>query len=417
MKRQLLYWIMLLSSGALLAQSVIINEMSQGSGGGKEWVELLVITDGVDMRGWELGDNDDDTWHSIAEFASHPKWSSVARGTIIVVFNDGDVDGQIAAASGEDTVITDKSVIIGIGNTSFLTDTGPWGATTGAFANSDGDDAAAVRDADDVMIHDMAVSHPTAIVTAPGSAQVKYYTGNTAEGVANSSNWTAAASTSGTPGEGNGGENSIWIDTSLPVELGSWTARSVKEGILLGWVTESETENQGFILLRSEEDGHHPREIASFSTHAELRGAGSTHTRTSYAFLDGDVFQERTYSYQLLDIDYANQVTTHPELSILFKPPVAGSESFRLDSIYPNPGNPGLAISLEVIDDSELQVEIYDLRGRFIRSIASDHLGMGKQVLHWDGRDRSDTPVPSGTYLLRIESSSQVLHKRVTVIR
>ena len=417
MKRQLFCWFMLLGPGALLAQSVIINEMSQGSGGGKEWVELLVIDDGVDLRGWELGDNDDGTWHSIAEFASHPKWASVARGTIIVVYNDGDVDGQITAAGGEDTVITDKSGIIGVGNTSFFIDTGPWGATTGAFANSDGDDAAAIRDMDDVMIHDMAVSHPTATVTAPGSAQVKYYTGNTAEGVGNSSNWTVAASTSGTPGEGNGGDNSIWIDTSLPVELGSWIARSVEDGILLSWVTESETENQGFILLRAEEDGHHPREIASFATHQELRGAGSTHTRSSYAFLDGNVVRGRTYSYQLLDIDYANQVTRHPELSIIFELPVTEGASFRLDSIYPNPGNPGLAISLEQIDDSELQVEIYDLRGRFIRSIATDHLGMGKQVLHWDGRDRSGSHVPSGTYIIRIETSSQVLHKRVTVIR
>ena len=36
------------------AQSVIVNEMSQGSSGNKEWVELLVVTDGTDMRGWEI---------------------------------------------------------------------------------------------------------------------------------------------------------------------------------------------------------------------------------------------------------------------------------------------------------------------------------------------------------------------------
>ena len=73
-------------------QDVFINEMSQGSGGGKEWVELVVRTDGIDMRGWELGDNDDGSFTPIVEFINTADWSSVAQGTIIVIYNAGDVD-------------------------------------------------------------------------------------------------------------------------------------------------------------------------------------------------------------------------------------------------------------------------------------------------------------------------------------
>ncbi|MDP6583881.1 MAG: hypothetical protein QF535_04435, partial [Anaerolineales bacterium] len=56
------------------AQSVIVNEMSQGSSSAKEWAELLVITDNTDIRGWELGDNDDGTWHSLVTFTNHSDW-------------------------------------------------------------------------------------------------------------------------------------------------------------------------------------------------------------------------------------------------------------------------------------------------------------------------------------------------------
>ena len=86
---------MLWTHNSIWSQSVIINEMSQGSDGGKEWVELLIIDEGVDLRGWELGDFDDGVWHSIAEFTTHSEWSNVARGTIVVIYNSGDVDGTV----------------------------------------------------------------------------------------------------------------------------------------------------------------------------------------------------------------------------------------------------------------------------------------------------------------------------------
>ena len=104
---------MLWTHESIWSQSVIINEISQGSDGGKEWVELLIVDEGVDLRGWELGDNDDGVWHSIAEFATHSELSNIASGTIMVIYNSGDVDGTIIAAGGEDTTFSDKSVLLG----------------------------------------------------------------------------------------------------------------------------------------------------------------------------------------------------------------------------------------------------------------------------------------------------------------
>lgn len=420
MKTRLGVVLLLFCANLILGQSVIINEMSQGSGGGKEWVELLVVDDGVDMRGWELGDNDDGTWHPICEFTSHPDWHAVNQGTIIVIYNDGDVDGQITAAGGTDSVFTDKSVIIPVGAVDFFTDTGPWGATSGAFANSDGDDAAAIRDGDDVMVHDMAGSHPTATITAPGSAKVKYYTSNTAEGVSNSSNWTEAASTSGTPGTGNGGDNSLWIDTSLPVELSVWKASATPKGVLLQWITESETNNQGFILLRGQNDGHHPQEIATFNSAPELRGAGSSNSRTHYEYLDMDVHHGETYTYQLIDVDYSNQVTVHPEITINYSGSWIheGTETFLLDSIYPNPGNPGFTVSVKIMDKPEvLSLGVYDLKGRLVRTLDVSTLQIGMSQLSWDGLNQNEIPVESGVYLIRLYSDTQVVHRRVTLIR
>jgi hypothetical protein len=401
------------------AQSVVINEMSQGSDGGKEWVELLVIDEGVDIRGWELGDNDDGVWHSIAEFTSHSALGEIASGTIIVIYNSGDIDGTITTAGGEDTTFTDKSVILGINNSSFLIDTGPWGGTSGAFANSDGDDVAAIRNASDAIIHDMAVTHPTATVSSPGSAKVKYYTGNTVAGIIDDSKWLVASSTTGTPGAANGGDNSNWVDQSLPVELSQWFATSVHGEVMLQWITDSEIENQGFIIERCQGQTVSDRkwiEIASFTTNPDLLGQGSTSTQNDYTYTDKQVEVGETYTYRLSDVDYRGTVTRHAMIYVTVKD--TGQDlkpsDISLHAVYPNPFNPETTVSftqaVETLHTTSLQV--FDVNGRFVEALHDGITEPGTYTLTWNGENLS-----SGVYFMRLSSGNDVQIQRTTLLR
>jgi hypothetical protein len=426
---------MLWTHESVCAQSVIINEMSQGSDGGKEWVELLIVDEGVDLRGWELGDFDDGTWHSIAEFTTHSDLSNIAIGTIIVIYNSGDVDGTIIAAGGEDTTFSDKSVLLGVNNSSFLTDSGPWGGTAGAFANSDGDDTPAIRNASDQIIHDMAVTHASATVSSPGSAKVKYYTGNTVGGVVDDINWTLASSSSGTPGEANGGDNSNWVDQSLPVELSQWFARSSDGEVRLNWTIDSEIENQGFIIERAlrtstplsvTAQGSNSEfieewyEIVSFTTNPGLLGQGSTSTQHDYSYTDWQVKVGETYSYRLSDVDYKGDVTRHPEIQVTVKD--AGSDlkpsNVRLHKAFPNPFNPDTNLSFTLVNAvEELSLGIYDIQGALIQTLSSGHHEKGTHGFMWNGHDSRATVVSSGVYLVRLSTGSNQQIQRVTLIR
>jgi hypothetical protein len=423
---------MLWTHESISAQSVIINEISQGSDGGKEWVELLIVDEGVDLRGWELGDFDDGVWHSIAEFSTHSELSNISSGTIIVIYNSGDVDGTITAVGGEDTTFSDKSVLLGANNSSFLFDTGPWGGTAGAFANSDGDDAPAIRNASDQIIHDMAVTHPTATVSSPGTAKVKYYTSNSVGGVIDDINWTVASSSSGTPGEPNGGDNSNWVDQSLPVELSQWYATSVNAEVVLNWVTESESENQGFIIsraLRQHFDGLSVTaqgsnsefigewsEIASFTTNPELQGQGSTSSQHDYSYIDKQVKVGESYGYRLSDVDYRGNVTRHAEIIVS----VMNSDENHGFSIktYPNPSNSG--IHLVVGSENKIQplrVDILNLRGGLEKNLFSGTPLTTEMELAWDGMNFNDLPVPSGVYIVNIISLNNSHSQMLTIIQ
>ena len=415
---------MLWTHNSIWSQSVIINEMSQGSDGGKEWVELLIIDESVDLRGWELGDFDDGVWHSIAEFTTHSELNNIASGTIIVIYNSGDVDGTIVAAGGEDTTFSDKSVLLGVNNSSFLSDTGPWGGTAGAFANSDGDDAAAIRNASDQIIHDMAVTHPTATVSSPGSAKVKYYTGNTVGGVVDDINWTVASSSSGTPGEANGGDNSSWVDQSLPVELSQWFASSVHGEVMLNWTTDSEIENQGFIIERTlrQAQGSNSEfieewsEIASLTTNLDLLGHGSTSIQHDYSYTDNQVRVGGTYSYRLSDVDYRGNVTQHPEL-IVSVIDIEENQGFSFTT-YPNPSNSGIQLDIRSEEDPQpLRIDILNLRGELVKHLFSATLETNVLNVRWDGTGSDLIPVSSGTYVVNISGPSISLSKAITIIQ
>lgn len=405
---------------AIYGQSVVVNEMSQGSGGGKEWVELLVVDNSVDLRGWQLGDNDDGIWHSIAEFSNHTVWSSVASGTIIVIYNSGDVDATITAAGGEDTDFADKSVMIPVNNTTYVLDIGPWGGTSGAFANTDGDDTAAIRDSNDVVIHDMAVSHPTATVSAPGSGKVKSYSGNTTDGISDNANWIVASSSAGTPGSGNGGDNSTWIDSSLPVELSSWSAYSANGQIKLAWTTESEYENQGFFINRRQSGVDGMVEVASFVNHSQLQGHGSTAARNNYTYIDKYVDVGKTYYYQLSDVDYQSRVTHHSEIRVTVSPEEEDLKPamMELHSTYPNPFNSSLKLSFSLREGvDELSLTIFNLQGHHIRTLASGSHASGNYKYYWKGVDKRGQSESSGTYVVRLSSGSDVYTQQITLLR
>jgi gliding motility-associated-like protein len=103
-----------------------INEVSQGASGTKEYVELVVVgnrtcTDScADIRGWIVDDNSGwlgaGSGQGIAtgcmRFANDPNWSCVPYGSIILIYNDGDVNGSITQAPDPSDANNDNVYVI-----------------------------------------------------------------------------------------------------------------------------------------------------------------------------------------------------------------------------------------------------------------------------------------------------------------
>jgi len=89
----------------------------------------------------------------------------------------------------------------------------------------------------------------------------------------------------------------------------------------------------------------------------------------------------------------------------------------RLEQNYPNPFNPRTTISFSLSSSQWARVGVYTPSGRRITILAERTFPTGDHTLDWDGRDATGQAVPSGTYLVRLETQSRVETLKVSLIR
>lgn len=66
---------------------------------------------------------------------------------------------------------------------------------------------------------------------------------------------------------------------------------------------------------------------------------------------------------------------------------------------------------------AQVDVSIYDVRGRLVDRIAHGSYFAGTNVVTWDGNDRTGTPVASGVYFIISDSSNHRAVQKITVVR
>jgi hypothetical protein len=92
------------------------------------------------------------------------------------------------------------------------------------------------------------------------------------------------------------------------------------------------------------------------------------------------------------------------------------SPGLQVSLAHPNPSSGGVALSYSLPFRSPVRVMIFDITGRCLQKRDLGELGPGAHSLTWDGRDARGYPVPTGTYLLRLQIRGHVEDRRVVVL-
>ena len=96
---------------------------------------------------------------------------------------------------------------------------------------------------------------------------------------------------------------------------------------------------------------------------------------------------------------------------VVSDPRKAVLQSFDLHQNYPNPFNASTKISFELNADSDVQLSLYDIRGRFIKDVHSGFYSAGKHTLTLDAE-----ALPSGVYLYQLQVGA-LLQTRAMVLQ
>ncbi|MDD3051231.1 MAG: T9SS type A sorting domain-containing protein [Candidatus Cloacimonetes bacterium] len=103
-------------------------------------------------------------------------------------------------------------------------------------------------------------------------------------------------------------------------------------------------------------------------------------------------------NYYLQKIDISDFVNTDDNIVL----PVA---EFSVNA-YPNPFNPNLTISYTLPAESDITIDIYNLKGQKVTNLIREKQISGPNYVLWNGKDSNDRSVSSGMYFYRIKAGT-----------
>ena len=90
---------------------------------------------------------------------------------------------------------------------------------------------------------------------------------------------------------------------------------------------------------------------------------------------------------------------------------------YTLDQNYPNPFNPATVISFSLSRAGDVALDVFDILGRRVTTLADGHWEAGNHRIVWDGRDDEGREVASGIYFYRLHADSFVKTRKMLLLK
>ena len=90
---------------------------------------------------------------------------------------------------------------------------------------------------------------------------------------------------------------------------------------------------------------------------------------------------------------------------------------FILNKAFPNPFNPKTQIDFGLPYGSHVELTIYGIDGRYIKTLVSSFMARGYYSLDWDGTDVDGNNVSTGIYLYQLIAGNVILSEKVSLVK
>ena len=159
----------------------------------------------------------------------------------------------------------------------------------------------------------------------------------------------------------------------------NFTANVQQNKVTLVWSTATETNNQGFEILRSTQNDSEWKEIGF------VPGRGTTTEISSYSFVDENLNPGR-YNYRLKQIDFDGTYKYYDLDEVV---EISSPIGFELAQNYPNPFNPTTTINFSIPQKGNVTLKIFDILGNEVRTLLNEEMEAGYHQVEFEANSHS----------------------------
>lgn len=119
----------------------------------------------------------------------------------------------------------------------------------------------------------------------------------------------------------------------------------------------------------------------------------------------------------LRDLPYRPSLKIEFDNALSDDDPILVRLTSKLGANYPNPFNPSTTIAFDIHENTNVLLEVYNVKGQLVKTLVNKHFDRGQHTVTWDGKNDNGTTVSSGIYLYKMKTNSHNEVKKMLMMK
>ena len=133
-----------------------------------------------------------------------------------------------------------------------------------------------------------------------------------------------------------------------------------------------------------------------------------------YQFIElGEILIKSLISDEEYEIETIWTVTVESGVGVIEILPVVT----KLYQNHPNPFNPTTTISFDLVNAVKVTLNVYNIKGELVKTLASGNYPAGKHEVTWNGKDKSGKAVSSGVYFYQMKTKEYNSFRKAIMLK